>query len=246
MRSKLSPDHYLVAFLSKIQKTDGCWLWTGSRHSKGLGGRFYNGNLVVLAHVHAYLLFVGVVPDGMHVVQKCGNHLCVNPSHLVLKTEEHYTRDRLVIRLIAGIASPDSNGCMVWTRACHHKSGYGQIKSLGSMKQVSRLLYELFVAPIPDGMLVCHTCDNPPCCNLEHFFLGTALDNAVDRDSKGRLNPRYGSFNPRAKLDEMQVLKIRSDFAFGISVESLASDYFVSCGTIEHVVAGRTWRHMLS
>jgi hypothetical protein len=49
-----------------------------------------------------------------------------------------------------------------------------------------RVAYELFVGPVPDGMFVCHRCDNPPCCNPAHLFIGTAKDNAVDSSNKER------------------------------------------------------------
>lgn len=73
----------------------------------------------------------------------------------------------------------DTNGgCWLWPV----KSGYGVFKG----KRAHRLSYEAFVGPIPDGLFVCHKCDVPACCNPDHLFVGTALDNSRDMVAKGR------------------------------------------------------------
>lgn len=84
--------------------------------------------------------------------------------------------------------------CLVWTGGCN-KYGYGQIgdSDFGprKMTNVHRLMYERTVGPIPIGMFVCHTCDNPPCCNPQHLWLGTPHDNMVDKVRKGRDRNQY-------------------------------------------------------
>ena len=65
--------------------------------------------------------------------------------------------------------------------------GYACICSDGRRPMLHRVAYEAYYAePIPDGMLVCHTCDNPGCFNPEHLFLGTHQDNVLDQIAKGR------------------------------------------------------------
>jgi len=77
------------------------------------------------------------------------------------------------------------NGCIEWTRSTV-RGGYGQIKVNGKQLKTHRFAWELVNGPIPEGLEVCHHCDNPPCCNVEKcLFLGTAADNMADRDAKG-------------------------------------------------------------
>lgn len=76
--------------------------------------------------------------------------------------------------------------CWEWT-AARSPNGYGRFKPKGmGQKTASRWSYEMHVGPIPDGMQVCHTCDNPPCVNPAHLWLGDHAANAADRDAKGR------------------------------------------------------------
>ena len=77
------------------------------------------------------------------------------------------------------------NDCHVWTRA-RYKAGYGRFTIWGESRYVHRLVY-FMMHPYADKKLhVLHKCDNPPCANPEHLFLGTAADNMRDRDLKGR------------------------------------------------------------
>ena len=75
--------------------------------------------------------------------------------------------------------------CVEWTGHLK-RSGYGQVCIEGRHHAVHRLAWEEANGPIPDGMYVCHTCDNPACYNVDHLFLGTNSDNQRDSASKGR------------------------------------------------------------
>lgn len=80
----------------------------------------------------------------------------------------------------------DTSGeCWLWTGA-RLKTGYGVLKRGGRVLKASRVAWALVKGPIPDGLFVCHHCDNPPCVRPDHLFLGTHLDNMRDRDAKGR------------------------------------------------------------
>jgi len=77
------------------------------------------------------------------------------------------------------------SGCWIWTR-CTSRQGYGQITICRKTIPASRVSYELFVGPIPDGMFVCHSCDTPPCVNPAHLWIGSPKDNVSDMIKKGR------------------------------------------------------------
>ena len=82
-----------------------------------------------------------------------------------------------------------TSGCWIW-EGTRERKGYGRLGRGHSSGQLlaHRASYELFVGPIPDGMMVLHRCDIPSCVNPEHLFIGTAADNARDEVAKGR-NP---------------------------------------------------------
>lgn len=105
-----------------------------------------------------------------------------------------------------------------------------------------RYAFEVHVGPIPQGLYVCHTCDNRRCINPEHLFLGTHQDNMDDRERKGRNKVPVnatGSKAHRAKLTEAQVAEIRA--ASGPS-RLIAAKYGISDG---HTRALRRGAHFL-
>lgn len=79
------------------------------------------------------------------------------------------------------------SACWLWT-ASHNGLGYGQMRVNTVLQVAHRLAYMDCVGPIPDGLVVRHKCDNPPCCNPNHLELGTQKDNMDDATKRGRMD----------------------------------------------------------
>lgn len=103
-----------------------------------------------------------------------------------------------------------------------------------------RLAYRFVKGEIPAGALICHTCDNPRCCNPAHLYAGTPADNS--RDMVERRRTAAGVRNPRARLTYEQVQKIRSLRASGWTLTRLATEYGVHISTIGNICSGKSWK----
>ena len=91
--------------------------------------------------------------------------------------------EKLAARLVA------AGECLVWDGA-RSDYGYGHIVWEGKVLNTHKVAWELAHGPVAERLLVCHHCDNPPCCRVEHLFLGTKSINALDCIDKGRPWPR--------------------------------------------------------
>ena len=125
--------------------------------------------------------------------------------------------------------------CWLWSGTV--QNGYGQFLGLAH-----RWSYSHFVAPLSDGEIVRHTCDQQLCVNPAHLLVGSQSDNVADRVARDR--SARGEQVHLAKLTEDEVQEIRSRRADGESVQSLASRFSVSRQTVRDICAGRTWTHL--
>jgi len=137
---------------------------------------------------------------------------------------------------------PES-GCHWWIAGVC-KDGYGKFKAHGCMQKAHRFAYLAYVGRIPTGIMVLHTCDNPSCVNPEHLFLGTAMDNARDRDKKHRGGSAKGIINSGAKLCDEDIVGIRKKRNLGCSLKEIAKEYGVREPTISVIANRKAWRHV--
>lgn len=135
------------------------------------------------------------------------------------------------------------SGCIEY-KGPHLFSGYGTFNYSGKKTLAHRFAWELWKGPIPAGMWVLHKCDNPPCCNIDHLFLGTCQDNTDDRINKGRDANRSGQNNGRALLNEDDVRKIHTLLREGLTSVEVASRYSVTADTIRSLKSGFSWKHI--
>jgi len=134
--------------------------------------------------------------------------------------------------------------CWLWLGKAKVR-GYGRISFQGRRWLTHRLSYTLTYGPIPDGLDALHTCDNRPCVNPHHLFLGTDIDNAHDCVAKGRRPSAVGSSNARAILDEDKVREARALFRpYYMTARKLAETYGVSTGTMKKAINGSRWTHV--
>lgn len=160
-------------------------------------------------------------------------------------------------------------GCWIWMKAlCGDR--YGSIRVNSKLEKAHRVSWELFKGEIPSGLHVLHTCDIPACVNPEHLFLGTPLDNARDKESKGRGNQptglrngrhtkpertcrgddhparkypgtRVGSGNGRSILTDDDIIAIRSS---PLPTRELKELYGVTKHHINRIRARKCWTHI--
>jgi lambda repressor-like predicted transcriptional regulator len=117
-------------------------------------------------------------------------------------------------------------GCHEWSGG-RSPQGYGSVAFEGQMRGAHRLAYELFVGPIPDGMVVMHECDNPCCVNPAHLRVGTYADNTRDMLEKGR----DSGTSPQLHGPDWPIFLKRLN-QLGLSQERLAVKFGVSRGVI--------------
>jgi hypothetical protein len=145
-------------------------------------------------------------------------------------------------------ACPELGPCWVWSTKSKDWDGHGLFNFSRAGKKhnfrAHRLSWLLSTGEEPGKSHVCHKCDNPPCCNPAHLFLGDAKANFHDCLAKGRYTPK-GKGNAAAVLNEDEVLQIRELWARGgWSQQAIADIFGVRQNSVSRVVLRQTWAHI--
>ena len=163
-----------------------------------------------------------------------------------MKRRRKYITRPLHLRIMDSIDA--ASGCWIWLRT-FGRDGYGRMGIKGKMRLAHRVSYETFVGPIPDGMYVCHRCDDHGCVRPEHLFLGTQADNIRDMWRKGRARvptTQSGSANYNARLDPSVGKTIRHlYFAERRSQQEIGDFYGINQAYVSRIVRKLAWEGKL-
>jgi len=134
-------------------------------------------------------------------------------------------------------------GCWEW-EASKDKDGYGKFWFREKHMRAHVVSYIINVGEVPDGMKVCHTCDNTGCVRPDHLFVGTTLENNHDMVRKGRQHRPKGNLNAMSVLTEDHVREIRELRANGEKLYVIGEQFGISASHVHHVVHGKLWGHV--
>lgn len=138
--------------------------------------------------------------------------------------------------------------CLIWKGRSFTKAGHGRMfvgsRTDGTRRNASVhcLIWAHFHGPIPDGMVVAHTCDHPPCVDERHLFLTTPTGNMADRDAKGR--QARGERQGLSKLTELDVRRMREMRAQGTLIRDLSAEFRITPPNVSYICNRRTWKHV--
>ena len=135
----------------------------------------------------------------------------------------------------------ETNDCIEWPETARDAGGYGYFTFENARRRPHRLSHEWHVGPIPEGHVIRHKCDNPPCVNPRHLETGTLGDNNRDRSERGR--SARGERGSNAKLKDAEVIEIRENQGI-VPGAVLADRYGVSRATISSIFNRRNWSHL--
>lgn len=186
---------------------------------------------------------------------------CEKPTFAKGMCSMHYSRMRkhgdptkVVVKQVHGASLEDrfhayvdkagDGGCWVWVGS-HDANGYGRLNVNNVPILAHRLAWRLYRSEISPEQHVLHRCDNPPCVNPDHLFLGDQAANNADMMAKDRFHPGVsrGEDHGCAKLTEAEVKAIRTSKS---TPAELAHQYGVSRRTVRDILAMRSWRHLLT
>lgn len=135
--------------------------------------------------------------------------------------------------------------CWIWKASMSRNYGSFGITTSRCVR-AHRVAWTLTYGLIPKGKCVLHHCDNPSCVNPKHLFIGTQADNVYDMYKKERAANNRGEDHPQRKLSEKQIVEIRNKYnPRKYSTIKLGKEYGVHTATIQDIISGRSWKHLL-
>ncbi|SIT74622.1 HNH endonuclease [Pontibaca methylaminivorans] len=136
------------------------------------------------------------------------------------------------------------DSCWEWAGMVN-TNGYGRFSFNDRHELSHRISFQMFIGDIPDGYVVCHSCDNRLCVNPRHLWIGTQSDNLKDAVAKGRMfrPDTTGERNGNKKLNWGKVEAIREMHSRGVKKHLIAQAFQVSPSTIGEVVNYKIWRN---
>lgn len=162
--------------------------------------------------------------------------------------------EKTIARFWTKVDKRGPDDCWTWHGAYAGQGKYGvmcvtRIRGHKRLEYGHRLSFEIHYGPVPDGLDVMHSCDNPPCVNPAHLSAGTRLANIRDCIRKGRAshhNPARGTRQHLARLTDADVVKARKMRAKGMIYQEVARHFGVAKSTIMAAIKGTTWSHVTS
>lgn len=130
--------------------------------------------------------------------------------------------------------------CIEFT-GCKDTGGYGLKRKQGKLYKAHRLAWIEANGEIPEGLFVCHKCDNPACINLEHLFLGTNSDNMKDMYNKERGNDFFKKRNPNQKINQAIANEIKELRKLGLTQQHIANLYEIDRSLVSQIERGFIW-----
>ena len=231
-----------------IRGEDECWKWMGCKTKRGEGLFFApNGAHLRASHI-IYYIYYRYQKAGIAIGHMCDNLDCCNPKHLFIKKKDVDKKweidEKFLKRFWNKVEVKNHDECWEWLGSCDAK-GYGTFNANYHSIRAHRVSYMIKNGrhSIPEGMSICHRCDNRKCVNDKHLFLGTNYDNVQDRHKKGRSGSAKGENHGGSKLKNEDVVYIRNSFAKKEkSKKELAKMFNMSMSMIKGIIRGSYWK----
>lgn len=181
----------------------------------------------------------------------CGTRKRIAPAHLARGSTHRYCsracsqsdpaiQERFWRRVVLCPHGRDCTACCWEWSGGHTPGGYGVLLVRKRVTLAHRYAFSLAYGPYFPDLCICHRCDNPPCCNPTHLFLGTQTDNMRDALHKGRL--AAGEAHPSHLLTREHVRAIRTARHDGVAWQTIAQQMGVSVSTVWNAVHGHSWK----